>query len=92
MLSLLCVARTEKLVLTMSLLYFICHCMIISPNAVDPNLFSVSTNADDISGMVSLNNPVDYELYTSYRVSLSVTNDADLSSSLCLPNEIRNQC
>ena len=56
---------------------------------MDPNLFSVSTNADDRSGGVTLNNPVDYEEYTSYRVSLSVTNDEDLSSSLCAPNEIR---
>ena len=62
------------------------HC---SPNTVDTDLFSVSTNADDVSGTVILNRPVDYELYTSYRVSLSVTNDADLSSSLCTPNEIR---
>lgn len=74
---------------TTKLCHFVHHCMIISPNAVDPNLFSVSTNSNDVSGMVSLNNPVDYELYTSYRVSLSVTNDVALSSSLCEPNEIR---
>ncbi len=75
----------------MSVLIMHTHCMIISPNIVqDRDLFSVSTNAND-SGMVSLNKPVDYEVYTSYRVSLSVTNDADLSSSLCIPNELREQ-
>lgn len=65
--------------------------MIIFSNTVqDRDLFSVSTNAND-SGVISLNNPVDYEFYTSYSVSLSVTNDADLSSSLCIPNELREQ-
>ena len=66
-----------------------CHYMINSLNTVDTNLFSVSTSAVDVSGMVMLNNPVDYELYTSYRVSLSVTNNADLSSNLCVPDELR---
>lgn len=62
--------------------------MTISPNVADPSLFLVSTDANDVSGVVSLNKSVDYELYTSYRVSLSVTNDAELS---CLTNEIRKQ-
>lgn len=56
---------------------------------MDSNLFSVSTNVGDVTGEVSLNNAVDYELFTSYRVALSVTNDEDLSNSVCGPSEIR---
>ena len=50
---------------------------------VDSDLFSVSTRSDDNTGVVSLTRPVDYEVFTNYRVTLSVTNDENLSSNLC---------
>lgn len=58
---------------------------------MSPHPFSVDTHSDDPSGVVSLKNSVDYEQYTSYRVTLNVTNDEDLSNSLCESNERRKE-